>query len=291
MKKLIIIFAAMSALSQNSASTFGSTYGTYTGGNGQPVARVSYLSSGKGSGAAFLDSSLIFYMKLDSYLVIGTSQFPSTFLDLSGNGYSGVYGGSLSGQSGNPYTGKASKAAPYFNKGNPNSIVVSPNLALTNSFTVTAWVKPGTLAASSYTRIVDANYKTGFLLTTNNNATQYAFIVADGTGTLAAATCPAATSSVSSGTWQFLSATYSYISSVSGTAKFYINGAQSGSTCTLVTAAAPAPGPLALGYCAVSGQGCAANVNVFDGQIGSVRIYNRVLSVAEISAIYAAENI
>lgn len=306
MKKLILLMAAMSAFAQNTASTFGSTYGTYLNpANNQPVAHVSYLRNNASAtnGAAFNDPSLIFYMKLDTFMPLATACFPSTYLDISGNGYSGTFGGGTSntvtsgcsGESGNPYSGKATRAATYFNNGNPSRVLASPNLALpaTPSFTVMAWVMAAGTLSSGFNRVVENNFRTGFYLGTQN-ATQYAFIVAAGAGSLPPATCAAATSTVTVGSWQLLTGTYSYIGATSGTAKIYINGVQSGSTCTLTQAATPVTGTMSIGACSPADQtsgSCSSTSSTWNGRINSVRVYNRVLTSAEIAAIYAAENI
>ncbi len=246
-------------------AAFAQNYASY---NNQPVARPSFLRSQWSNGNVLQDSSLIAYWPL--------IRANGTFYDYSGHGISGSFQGGISGYFG----GKVGTFAPYFNKSAPNSISLSSAPTITVPFTISVWVKPNS-PIGGYTRILETDFAKGVYLGLDSSMTKYQFIV----NNASVGTCSGGT--VSTGTWpnqawQMATGVYDGASGY-----LYVNGLQVAGPCTFAS-----PGttslPMKIGYCYIAGY-CSPTSGAWDGQIGAVRIYGRVLTVAEILAIYSAE--
>jgi hypothetical protein len=143
-----------------------------------------------------------------------------------------------------------------------------------NELTITAWIKPSTI--SSGTRQIVSDSDNG-----GNNA-RYTFEINRTAGKLSAlvngATFILATgaTSLSTSKWQFVACTRSGIDP-SWTLKLYLNGIEDGSATG--TQALQTQNTLAIGRLG------AGAFHLFSGGIDEVRIYNRVLTVAEIKAL------
>jgi hypothetical protein len=59
---------------------------------------------------------------------------------------------------------------------------VTANIALGNSFSVSAWVNPAVTSQAAYARIAETKYNAGLYLGTDGSGSKYKFIVNGGTG-------------------------------------------------------------------------------------------------------------
>ena len=186
--------------------------------------------------------------------------------DTSGSGYNGTVSGAT-------WTAGYIHSALSFN-GSTN-YVVTPNIALGQTFSVSAWVNPAVTTQTAYGRIAETQYNGGLYLGTDASGTKYKFIVNTGTGSTGS--CGAAYGCAQGGTvtsgWHSVVATFD-----GATAKLYVDN-------TLVaTETFTAPGnttyPLYISHY-YSGNGYGWN-----GIIDEVRLYNRALTSTEVSAIY-----
>jgi len=152
--------------------------------------------------------------------------------------------------------------------------------------TMTAWIKPNSLGENGSGRIIDkdgTSFAGRMLYVCSsgtcgvNNSLRFArgFGTTDGTWTTTA-------DAVSMGVWQFVAITYDD-SSVSNDPVFYVNGSvvSSSENSTPVGSAETTEAS----YNWVIGNRPAGDRS-FDGSIDEVRVYNRILSVNEITALY-----
>src|ERR1022692_4350517 len=186
--------------------------------------------------------------------------------DTSGSGYNGVVNGA------SWTTGKINSALSF---NGTTSDVVTPNIALGNTFSVSAWVNPAVSVESSYARIAETEYAPGFYLGTNASGASYKWIVNGGAGTTGSCGAGygcAEGGAVSSG-WHLVTATFD-----GTTARLYVDNALVGSD----TFSAPPNTNLPL----YIGRYYAASLSGWNGAIDEVRLYSRALTSAEVSAIY-----
>jgi chitodextrinase len=185
--------------------------------------------------------------------------------DTSGSGYNGAVSGATW------TTGKINSALNF--SVNTNS-VATPSIALGNTFSFSAWVNPTVLAQTSYVRIAETYYATGFYLGTNAAGTAYKFIMSNGAG--ATGSCGglvfgcAEGGTITSG-WHLVTATYD-----GATARLYVDDVLVGSD--TFTAPGNTNLPLYIGHSSYG--------NAFNGAIDEVRLYNRALTPTEVTAIY-----
>jgi chitodextrinase len=186
--------------------------------------------------------------------------------DNSGNGYNGAVTDATW------VPGKINSAL-LFN--GTSSAVVTPDIPIGSTFSVSAWVNPGTIPQGIYKRIMETQFNGGLYLGTNANGTQFQFIVNGGSGTTG--TCGISFGCAEGGTittgWQLVTATFN-----GATATLYVNGAAVGSD----TFTAPPN----TNYPLYIGRWYGGAAYGWDGVIDEVRLYNRALTSAEVSAIY-----
>ena len=186
--------------------------------------------------------------------------------DTSGSGYNGVVSGATW------TTGKINSALTF--NGTTND-VITPNIALGNTFSVSVWVNPTVSVESSYARIAETEYAPGFYLGTNATGTGYKWVVNGGSGTTGS--CGAgygcAEGGVVTSGWHLVTATFD-----GTTAKLYVDDALVGGD----TFSAPSNTNLPL----YIGRYYAASLAGWNGAIDEVRLYNRALSNADVSTIY-----
>ncbi|MBI2676665.1 MAG: LamG domain-containing protein [Candidatus Yanofskybacteria bacterium] len=142
----------------------------------------------------------------------------------------------------------------------PNNEVIGSSAA-----TVSAWIKPSSLGEGSTGSIVN-NGKTIFRMASSN---RLAFI-SDG-----AIIAVSATNAFTIGPWLHVLATRD----ATGVANIYLNGVRTGT-------ADQSSGTPATGTTDMAIGNNTATTTAFDGTIDDVRIYNRVLSVAEVKRLY-----
>jgi hypothetical protein len=150
------------------------------------------------------------------------------------------------------------------------------SLNLTASITVMGWIYPRSFGGGSSGRIYD-KFKTtfpqsGFALWIDNSIGTNAIVY--GTGWAVSTTVGRLSNQVSLNTWQHFAAVHS-----GTTVTFYKNGSSIGSSGSIT---APTS---ASGVAACIGNN-SAGTNNFDGTLGAVRVYNRVLSAKDILQVY-----
>jgi hypothetical protein len=252
--------------------------------NGTLIDNRSYLKTGGIAKNQLLDPSLLLYYPL---------AIPAdAAYDASGNNRTGVYSGSVSGFSGAgnhawfmgcPYCGKTGPAAPYFNHAHPNIITTPAFVVPASAFTLSAWVSPNN-GIAQYARIIESwnTYAAGYYLGVDATATKFYGMV--NASTLPSCLTSTAAFSKGTSTWYLVTLTYD------GTAgRLYVNGAiaTTAASCPF-TAPTTTPSQVNVIGCGVTT--CSASYGGWDGSIQEVRIYNRVLSAAEIAALYTAQN-
>jgi hypothetical protein len=186
--------------------------------------------------------------------------------DTSGSGYDGTVNGAA-------WTTGTSSFALRFN--GTTDDVITPNIALGNGFSISAWANSGVLSQAPWSRIAETQWDGGFYLGTDETGGKYKFIVNSGsgfTGSCGARLGCAEGGAVTSG-WHLVTGTYD-----GSTATLYVDGAMAASD----TFAAPGNTtyPLYIGrYYADNGSG-------WNGAIDEVHLYNRAVTSAEVSALY-----
>ena len=285
MRQMLFLLAALSACAQ--------TFGTFTNPvNGAPVARVSYLRSMNGNGNMLGDPTLIGWWPM--------ADPADQAYDYSGHNLTAVFGGSTTSfvntygaKQGAPnflfcpnYCGQINAAAPYFAHNNPNWMLTPAITIPPATWTVSAWVKPNTSSGLGYARIAElaSQFSSGFYLGMDTTGTKFQLFV--NTGGSTPTTCIYGTA-WTAGVWYLLTATFN-----AGAATVYVNSsASSGSTsCTYTTPTTANMTSQTLRVGCGYGSSCSGTYGGFNGQIQDVRVYGRVLSSAEINAIYAAES-
>jgi hypothetical protein len=93
--------------------------------------------------------------------------------DTSGSGYNGTVNGATW------TTGKINGGLSF--NGNTNNVVTG-NIALGNTFSISAWVNPAAAPQKAYIRIAETHYNGGLYVGTNSTGAKYKFIVNTGTG-------------------------------------------------------------------------------------------------------------
>jgi prepilin-type N-terminal cleavage/methylation domain-containing protein len=186
----------------------------------------------------------------------------SSTIDQSGSGDNGTWSGTAIGTNNTYYTGgKVGTYAGDFNGTNDTISAGSSSILSPASFTISSWVYP-------------ESYVSGPSIISNAGSNGWGIIILASSGDLRLTNIGSA-GSVTGGvlplnTWSYVSATYS-----GGTGIVYINGSKSSSGA--VTLNTP-NGPFVVGASSLS------------GFVDDVRLYNRVLSPAEIMALYNAEH-
>jgi hypothetical protein len=186
----------------------------------------------------------------------------TTTADTSGSGYNGVL-------SGTAWTvGKINAALSF----NGSAGVVTPAIALGNTFSISTWVNPAAVSQTPYGRIAETRYDSGFFLGLSSSGNRFKFIVNTGvTGSCGAAFGCAEGGTVSAG-WHLVTGTYD-----GTTGRLYVDGALVASD--TFTAPANTNLPLYIGRYFGGGYG-------WNGAIDEVRLYNKALSAAEIGQLF-----
>jgi hypothetical protein len=185
--------------------------------------------------------------------------------DVSGSGLNGTVNGATW------IAGQQNWALSFYGS---TSFVVTPAVALANTFTVSAWVNPsGT--QNSYGRIAETQYNDGFYLGMNASGSQYKWIVNHGAG--ATGVCGISFGCAEGGAvmpgWHLVTGTFDGV-----TGRLYVDGTLVASE--TFTAPANTNFPLYIGrWYAGSGFG-------WNGGIDQVGLYNRALTAAEVAALF-----
>jgi hypothetical protein len=184
--------------------------------------------------------------------------------DTSGGGHNGPVNGAA-------WTAGKINTGLTFNGSSNN--VITPAIALGGAFSVSAWVNPSVIPQIGYVRIAETNYASGFYLGTDTTGTKYKLIVNGGAGVTGTCGYGCAEGGTITSGWHLVTATFD-----GATARLYVDNAVAGSD--TFTAPSNTNLPLYIGISYVgSGYG-------WNGTIDEVRLYNRALSSAEVSAIY-----
>ena len=280
-------------------------------GTSTPVARYSFLSSGRhigGKNNLLSDSSLIGYWPLVGPMIQAKclsnceSTSPITVTqaqDISGNNHPAYWFSDLTASNATPgliSQGKFGLIAPYFPGGTGTAQGFEvPSFSINYSaLTVSVWVRPNS-PTHGYNRIVEhVRFSSGFYLGTGGSTAEAKIetIVKNST----VDTCESSgsvvplntnswsSSSLNPGTnssWHHLVSTYN-----GSTATLYVDGTAVASSCSF-TSPGTVTGTLAIGTCAYLTGDCAnTGAGAWDGQIQDLRIYSRVLSATEISSLY-----
>jgi uncharacterized protein (TIGR03790 family) len=187
--------------------------------------------------------------------------------DTSGSGYNGTVNGAV-------WTTGEINGALAFNGG--AAYVVTPNIALGSSFSVSAWVNPAVMPQGGYGRILETQYNGGLYLGTNSSGTKYKFIVNTGAGSTGSCGLGfgcAEGGAIAAG-WHLVTATYN-----GSTATLYLDGTVVASD--TFTAPSATNFPLYVGRYYGGGYG-------WNGSVDDVRLYNRALTATEVTAIYTS---
>ena len=199
--------------------------------------------------------------------------------DASGNGFTATLGNyATSGWT----AGKIGGALNF--DGVSNYVSAGAPAALNNltRYTIAAWIKPDTYGQGSLGRIMDKRATgggwtvfvcgSGTGLCTGNIFLRQSFSVAEGGW-------GAPVNSITLGTWQHVAVTYDNTSAANRPV-FYVNGAVVATNVDTTPSGSASPDAasiLAIGH--------AGQTRNFDGAIDDVRLYNRILSAAEIQAL------
>jgi len=195
----------------------------------------------------------------ENHGLVGWWQLNGNPNDSSGNGINGAVSGPTLAAGANGATNSA------YNFVNTADVITIPANTLLNNqnFTFTAWVKPS--SATGTMTVIGSGYNAPQLRIDSGKLTLLA------TG---AQQFPSSTGTIAANTWSYIAVTYS----VSGTYTYYINGIAAGG------------GTLARTFTFSSnyiGRTAAVAEN-FVGSIDGVRMYNRVLSPAEMTSLYTS---
>jgi hypothetical protein len=197
--------------------------------------------------------------------------FDGSANDESGHGFNGtVNGATLT----TDRFGKADKAY-YFNGSSGISSTVDTTLSLTE-FTMAAWFESDTAINArivTVTRPTQCNCYYGILYNNNNNLET--MLLTDSTSTIGYKLSHSR-SAPGSGSWHHGAITYS-----NGVLKIYVDGAFDDSATSMAPLETQfrSSAALQIGFCPAGGR--------FIGKLDNIRIYNRVLSDAEIAAVYS----
>lgn len=216
---------------------------------------------------AVLDASLVGHWTFDVADISGTTAY-----DRSGNSNNAtLYNGPTQ------VTGQVGGALNY---DGVNDYAAAPNAAslnLPNTLTISAWMKPlasyvgyASHPISKYTSTTDANYVLYYFGTTSG-ADRKAYYWANRGGVWGTISASSFTAPLS--VWKHIVLTFD--SSVGGI--LYVDGSALGA-------------PVGPGVLMTNTARLMIGESGFQGQLDDIRIYNRVLSPAEVSAIYNAEH-
>ena len=262
MRTLLLFVTSLSAFAQN--------YSTYSGSINAHESFLRHQFGAAVTGNPFRDSSLQAWFPLDNNTI-------GSFYDASGHNV-------LANPSGPSWYfgfGKTASTADYFNAAAPGNFIQVPSITITSPFTISVWVWPKQVAwAASYNRILEAPlYSSGIYLGTNSAGTTYEGLI----NASSTPTCLVGGSLVAT-TWQFITMTYD------GTnANLYLNGTLVAGPCGFTWPGTLSGVSMRIG-CQNVGTTCATAAGSWKGEENDVRIYNRVLPLAEIQALYAATN-
>lgn len=207
----------------------------------------------------FLTDGLIGYWSFDGGK---TNWATNTTLDSSSGGNTGVMTNMSTTSS--PVMGRMGQALDF--DGVNDRVEMSSELIGTGPVTVSAWVHPRTSGGSD-AGIILSNRR--FKVTVDS--TPFRFFASNGAGNTGSGVVSALFSA-----WTHVAVTRD----AAGLINFYVNGALSG------TADQDGGTPLA-GVNNLNIGNSALNESPFDGPIDEVRVYNRILSVAEIKQLYS----
>lgn len=148
----------------------------------------------------------------------------------------------------------------YLNCGN------APSLQLSTAVTISAWVKPYTI--TSYGNIVAKNGNLGYRCRINNDNSLWWYVSGN--------YCASSAGLVPNNTWSYITLTGD------GTGlRGFVNGASVCSSANAYAPTAASSGDLYVGCVSIGAE-------LFNGQIGDVKIYNRALSAAEVKQNFNA---
>jgi len=195
----------------------------------------------------------------ENHGLVGWWQLNGNPNDSSGNGINGTVSGPTLAAGAN---GAANSAYSFVNTAD---VITIPAHTLLNNqtFTYTAWVKPSSVTGSM--TVVGSGYNAPQLRIDSGKLTLLA---------AAAQQFPSSTGTITANTWSYVGVTYNS----SGVYTYYINGVAAGG------------GTLARTFAFSSNYiGRTATVSEsFVGSIDGVRMYNRVLSPAEMTSLYTS---
>ena len=187
--------------------------------------------------------------------------------DTSGSGYNATLTGAIW------TTGKINSGLSFNGSTNYG---VTPNIALGNTFSISAWVSPAVTSQGAYVRILETQYYGGMYLGMDASGSKYKFIVNTGAGS--SGSCGAAYGCAQGGTvtsgWHLVTATFD-----GATATLYVDNAMVASDTFTAPGNTNYPLYIARYY--------GANGDDWNGAMDEVRLYNRALTSAEVSAIYS----
>ncbi|MDX6740735.1 LamG-like jellyroll fold domain-containing protein [Actinocorallia sp. A-T 12471] len=193
----------------------------------------------------------------------------TTVHDATGDGFTAAAG---------PGVSWADNAAVFNGAAGAQIATNGPVVDTSQNFTISAWVKPATLATTQTVVSQDGNRMSGFFLKYESQNGKWVFMRVDQDSDSPTA-WPAVngTTPPQVGTWAHLTATFN---AADGTMALYVNGQPQGTA----TNATPfnAAGPLVIGRAKYAG----AAVDWANGSIANVQAYNRVLTPTDITKLY-----
>ena len=273
-----------------SASTSATSYDLYLGTSNPPAVYAQNLSGTSYAVSTALTAGTTYYWNVVAKNGVGSAPASSTWSfvtaslstsvgligywnfdegsgsiahDTSGGGHNGTVNGAVW------TTGKINTGLRF--NGTTNS-VITPAIALGGPFSVSAWVNPSVTPQVGYVRIAETYYASGFYLGTDTTGTKYKLIVNGGAGVTGSCGYGCAEGGTITSGWHLVTATFD-----GATAQLYVDNAVAGSD--TFTAPSNINLPLYIGISKGGGYG-------WNGTIDEVRLYNRGLSSAEVSAIY-----
>ncbi|HIH39728.1 TPA: hypothetical protein HA219_03345 [Candidatus Woesearchaeota archaeon] len=235
----------------NSTNDNLTVYWTSTDDDGE---RVTNITDWRAQGAAFSSARLIsfaiLYFPFENSTVKATDY--SSPLQTNGTVGSAI---SLKSTSGKPGFGM------YYNwstaVGDATTTISFTGIALTNSFTVSMWIKPFG-SANKFQTLLGQDGPFGLLFNGTTNALNYRYDTDHGSA-----------STLTTGAWSHIVAVNN-----AGTFKFYINGVKDANEYTSL----PGFTPTNIGW--------VGGADVYKGGIDDVRVYNRTLNVSQIIELY-----
>ncbi len=187
--------------------------------------------------------------------------------DTSGSGYNATLTGAVW------TTGKINSGLSFNGSTNYG---VTPNIALGNTFSISTWASPAVTSQGGYVRILETQFNGGLYLGMDASGSKYKFIVNSGTGS--SGSCGAAYGCAQGGTvtsgWHLLTATFD-----GATATLYVDNA--------VVATDTFTAPANTNYPLYIARYYGGNGYSWNGALDEIRLYNRALTSAEVSAIYS----